>query len=325
MEKNEEIPVLVADDKHPDAIDKCPECGSTNIIKDYDTRERICGNCGFVLGTEMAQGPEWRSYTQEERQQRERAGPPLKASQAADLTTKIQVDRDALGKRLKTEALFTYRKLSWLQRREARNESEKSLEFALFQIQKIADRLGIPSDSQFREDVATIYRKARKGGLLKGETKFVVAASFYYVFRRKNIARTLEEIEQATGVPKKYIIRYYRKMLRVFETQMPVSDLSIYVSKIAEKIGISGKTQGDAIEILTEAKNKKIPAGRKPEGIVAAALYIACRQNHEEIAIFGHVRRSVTQENLAEAAEVSSVTVRTLYKKLKKGLNLIVP
>lgn len=315
MEKNEEIPVLVADDKTLDKIDKCPECGSTNIINDYDTKERVCGNCGYVIGTEMAQGPEWRSYTQEERQRRERAGPPLKSSSSLDLSTKIQIGPNAS---------YEIRKLSWRQRQEGKDDTEKSLRFALYQIQKIADRLGILPDSQLREDIATIYRKARKAELLKGRTiKCVVAASFYYVFRKKKIPRTLNEIEQATEVPKIYITRTYNMIARTFDTPMPVFDPIVYVSKISEIIGISGKTQGDTIRILKEAKEKRIFSSRGPKGRAAAALYIACLQNKEEV-LKGWVRRPVTQQDLANAAEISDVTLRNLYKELKQKLNLVV-
>jgi transcription initiation factor TFIIB len=317
MEENEEVPVAVVDDKQSDVpIGKCPDCGSTNIIRDYDTKELVCGNCGFVFETEMAQGPEWRIFTKEEKT-RERTGPPRKPSSSLDLSTKIQAGPYTSGKRLTTEALYEIRRLSRIQRQASKGDIEKNIRFALFQIQKIADRFGIFPDSQLREDVATIYRRARKAGLLKGrEIKCVVAASFYYVFREKKIARTLKEIEQATGVKKKYIKKCYRLMLKEFRTTMPIDDPLLFISKIAEKIGISGKTQGRAIEIIQEAKNKRVPIGRDPKGMAAAALYIACQQNHEEV-LKGTVRRPVTVAELAEAAEVSEPTVRSRKNELK--------
>ena len=96
---------------------------------------------------------------------------------------------------------------------------------------------------------------------------------------------------------------------------MPVADSLTYVSKIAEKNGISGKTQGAAITILAEAKRKRFAAGKDPMGLAAAALYIACLQQNEKI----------TQKDIAEAAGVTEVTVRNRYKSLKKQLRLEVP
>jgi transcription initiation factor TFIIB len=50
-------------------------------------------------------------------------------------------------------------------------------------------------------------------------------------------------------------------------------------------------------------------------GLAAAALYIACLQNNEK----------KTQKDIAEAADVSEVTVRNRYKELKRTLNLQLP
>ena len=96
---------------------------------------------------------------------------------------------------------------------------------------------------------------------------------------------------------------------------MPVADSLTYVSKIAQKNGISGRTQGAAITILAEAKRKRFAAGKDPMGLAAAALYIACLQQNEKI----------TQKDIAEAAGVTEVTVRNRYKSLKKQLHLEVP
>jgi transcription initiation factor TFIIB len=89
----------------------------------------------------------------------------------------------------------------------------------------------------------------------------------------------------------------------------------MYVSKIAERTGISGKTQGIAIQILREARNKRAAAGKDPMGLAAAALYIACLQNSEK----------KTQKSIAEAAGVTEVTVRNRYKTLKRQLKLELP
>src|SRR4030042_6361789 len=96
---------------------------------------------------------------------------------------------------------------------------------------------------------------------------------------------------------------------------MPIADPLTYVSKIAEKTGISGKTQGAAIAILRDARKRRASAGKDPMGLAAAALYIACLQHGEK----------KTQKDIAEAAGVSEVTVRDRYKTLKKKLGLELP
>jgi transcription initiation factor TFIIB len=96
---------------------------------------------------------------------------------------------------------------------------------------------------------------------------------------------------------------------------MPIADSVTYVSKIAERTGISGKTQGIAIQVLGEARKRRAAAGKDPMGLAAAALYIACLQDNEK----------KTQKDIAEAAGVTEVTVRNRYKTLKRQLKLEVP
>jgi transcription initiation factor TFIIB len=94
---------------------------------------------------------------------------------------------------------------------------------------------------------------------------------------------------------------------------MPIADPLTYVSKIAENLGISGKTQGFAIQILHEARKRRFTAGKDPVGLAAAALYIACLKNNER----------TTQQEIAEASGVTEVTVRNRYKTLQKQLKLL--
>ena len=94
--------------------------------------------------------------------------------------------------------------------------------------------------------------------------------------------------------------------------KMPIDDPEKYVPKIASKAQLDSKTQRQAISILREARKKKTTTGKIPMGVAAAALYIAARHQDE----------AVTQSGVAEAAEVSAVTVRNHYKELIEDLDL---
>jgi transcription initiation factor TFIIB len=167
-----------------------------------------------------------------------------------------------------------------------------------------------------KEKAALIYRKALDKGLVRGRSiSGIAAASLYAACRKSGLPRSLREIAEASLVDKKDVARCYRLLLQELDFHMPVSDPLTYVSKIAEKNGVSGKTQGTAIAILREAKVKRVASGKDPMGMAAAALYIACLQNDEKI----------TQKDIAEAAGVTEVTVRNRYKALKRQLSLEVP
>jgi transcription initiation factor TFIIB len=142
-----------------------------------------------------------------------------------------------------------------------------------------------------------------------------MAAAVYASCRESGMPRTLRDISQASLVDKKDVSRCYRLLLQELNVKMPVSDPLTYISKIAEKTGISGRTQGTAIAILREARQKRFVAGKDPMGLAAATLYIASLQSNEKI----------TQKDIAEAAGVTEVTVRNRYKCLMRQLHLNMP
>ncbi len=298
--------------------DKCPECCSANLIHDYDTGETICGDCGLVLyGQMMDKGPEWRAFTQEEKASRSRVGMPTSYSvHDKGLSTAIsQVDRDAFGRKLPLSTrLLMWRLRKWQIRSRAHSSVDRNLAQAMAELDRLSDRVYIPRP--IKEKAAVIYRKALDKSLVRGRSiAAITAAAVYAACRGSGTPRTLHEIAEASLVDKKDVARCYRLLLRELDMHMPIPDPLTYVSKIAERTGTSGKTQGIAIRILREAGKKRAVAGKDPMGLAAAALYIACLQNNEK----------KTQKDIAEAAGVTEVTVRNRYKTLKRQLKLEVP
>src|SRR5207302_10303303 len=61
--------------RNPSRIHVCPECGSVNLIEDFDQGETICQDCGLVLSQNlMSRGPEWRAFTEQGKVERGRGG-----------------------------------------------------------------------------------------------------------------------------------------------------------------------------------------------------------------------------------------------------------
>lgn len=299
-------------------VDRCPECGSVNLVHDYDTGETVCGSCGLVISDQMMdKGPEWRAFTQEEKESRSRVGVPTSFSvHDKGLSTAIShLDRDAFGRKLPLSTrLQMWRLRKWQIRSRVHSSVDRNLAQAMAELDRLSDKVYIPAP--VKERAAVIYRKALDKGLVRGRSiAAIAAAALYAACRVTRTPRTLREISEASLVDKKDVARCYRLLLRELDVQMPIADPMVYISKIAEKTGISGRTQGLAIKILREAKKMRAAAGKDPMGLAAAALYIACLQNDER----------KTQKDIAEAAGVTEVTVRNRYKTLKRQLSLELP
>jgi transcription initiation factor TFIIB len=299
-------------------VDTCPECKSKNLVHDYDSGETICGDCGLVLYEQMLdKGPEWRAFTAEEKASKSRVGMPTSYSiHDKGLSTQIsQVDRDAFGRKLPLSTrLQMWRLRKWQIRSRVHSSSDRNLAQAMAELDRLSGKVSI--SQPIKEKAAVFYRKSLEKGLVRGRSiNGIVAAALYAACRKSGAPRSLSEIAEASLVNKKDIARCYRLLLKELDFHMPISDPLTYVSKVAGKCGISGKTQGAAIAILAEARRKRFASGKDPMGMAAAALYIACLQENEK----------TTQKDISEAAGVTEVTVRNRYKALKKQLNIELP
>ncbi|MBS7641745.1 transcription initiation factor IIB [Candidatus Bathyarchaeota archaeon] len=303
------------EEKLEEEVNSCPSCGSKKLIYDYERGEVFCGICGTVIQSKlMDQGPEWRAFTQEEKEERSRTGIPLSFSihDKGLSTTITNISKDAFGRSLSVEARLQMLRLRhWQIRSRVHSSIDRNLSQAMAELDRLSDRLGLPSP--VKEKAAIIYRKALESGLVRGRSiAAIAAASLYAACRASNIPRTLKELADASIVKKKDIARCYRLLIKELNLKMPVADPVKYVAKIASRLGLSEKIQRKAIEILRKCQELKACAGKDPVGLAAAALYMACVDEGEKI----------TQKDVAEAAGVTEVTIRNRYNGLRRALGI---
>ena len=220
---------------------KCPECKSIDIVSDIEMGEFVCGSCGLVVEESLInRGAEWRAFTPQERKFRARAGAPTRYSHYdKGLSTTIRVERDALGRPLSPKVRHQMWRLRSLHLRSNVHASkDRNLSQAMSELQRLSEKLSIPSSVQ--EMAAVIYRKTLNKGLVQGRSiKAMVAASLYVACRFTKIPRTLKEITEASPRRLKEISRTYRMMVQNLKMKMPIDDPLDYVTKIAEKAGVS--------------------------------------------------------------------------------------
>jgi len=282
-------------------------------MRDYECAEIVCMDCGFVIAAKIAdRGPEWRAFDNEQRAKRTRVGAPLTYTiHDKGLSTMIDWhDRDVYGKSLSPgQKAQVYRLRKWQRRIRVSDATERNLAFALSEITKIANNLNLPKN--ILETASVIYRKAVKERLIRGRSiQGVTAAAIYLACRQCRLARTLEEIAQASTVNKKEVGRSYRFLINKLDTHVASVKPSQYIAKFSNQLMMQGKVEEIAYKILTTAKELKLTSGRGPTGMAAATCYIAS-------TLTGEKR---TQREVAEIAQVTEVTIRNRYKELVERL-----
>ncbi len=294
----------------------CPDCKGI-LITDYKHGEVICKKCGLVLEEGLFDfGPEWRAFDEEQKSKRARTGGPVKyAKLNKGLTTEIdRYDRDIRGGTIQPERKAQlYRLRKWQRHSRMSDSVQRNLSIALPELDRMCAFLNIPNN--VKEKCAMWYRKAVSQGLVRGRSiESVVAGIIYLISRQYRVPKTLEELEEASGVKKKEIGRSYRFVCRNLGVRMPVATPMDYVPKFASQLNLSGETEAKAIEILEAAREKGVTSGRGPTGVAAAAIYLAGKLTND---------KTLTQKCIADKlAGVTEVTIRNRYEEMAKELDL---
>jgi transcription initiation factor TFIIB len=285
------------------------------MVTDNPRGEVYCTSCGFVIKENVIEtGPEWRSFSNEEKDERSRTGLPTSvAIHDMGLATIIGGEnKDAAGRSLTGAMKSSVERMrTWDRRSQVHESADRNLKQAFSELRRLSEKLSV--SEAVTERAAYIYRKALERNLVRGRSiTAILAASLYAACRDREVPRTLKDVAAVGFIKKKDLARSYRLLLKEMDIQMPVVDPMKCMSKIASRANVSGKTQKRAREILLRAEQARISAGKDPMGISASALYVACILEGE----------NMTQRDIADAAGVTEVTIRNRYKGLRLALGI---
>ncbi|WP_336037340.1 transcription initiation factor IIB [Halobacterium yunchengense] len=291
-----------------DATRTCPECGGD--LAQHDARgETVCTDCGLVVDEDdIDRGPEWRAFDAAERDQKSRVGAPTtNMMHDKGLSTNIGwQDKDAYGNSLSTAQRRKMQRLrTWNERFRTRNSKERNLKQALAEIERMGSALGLPDD--VRETASVIYRRALGEDLLPGRSiEGVATAALYAAGRQADHPRSIGEVATVSRVDDMEFKRTYRYLVRELGLAVQPADPASYVARIASDLDLEPDVERRARDLLAAADGTGVYNGKSPVGLAAAAIYAAGRLTGTRY----------TQDDVAAAADVSTVTIRNRYTEL---------
>lgn len=292
-------------------IDLSTGCNHSKVITDNNTGESLCSRCGLVFSEHMVDSrQEWRIFSFDNTN-RGRTGDGVSlAKHDQGLSTIINAyDVDASGKPLSLFMKKTLKQLRTADRRSQRHASfNRNLIQAFSELTALKDKLAL--SNAIIEKTAYIYRKAVERKLVRGRSiSSMIAASLYAACRTTETPRTLKDVAEASNIKKKEISRCYRILFQELELKMPILDSTQCIAKISSKLDLPEKIKRQAANILKSIKEHDGTAGKDPMGLAATALYLSCALNGED----------KTQREIAEASNVTEVTIRNRVKDLKSA------
>jgi transcription initiation factor TFIIB len=274
----------------------------------------VCSSCGTVLIEKSeVTGNDVHAFSTEEYLEKARTG--SRSSLAINdmgLATLIDSeDKDAEGKSLSTDIKNTFNRLRMWDARSKSDSTDRSLRKAFVVLNSIKSKLSIPDN--IIEEAAYLYRKIQAKKMTKGRSISAMAlAALYLACREANTPRTLRDIAIAGNTTAKPLSKHVRILINTLNVRVESYDSSYFVNRISTSAGISEKTRRYAAELLSKTKESGISAGKNPVALAATVLYLSCLVNAEK----------PTQKKIADAAGISTVTIRNRSMSLIKSLGI---
>jgi len=280
--------------------------GKISFVTDENTGEVMCSNCGHVITEKLEDsGAEYSIHTGEDYYGKSRVGrKSTLAFNDMGLSTVIQQsDRDSTGKGLSGEMKRTFYRLRMWDKNSKARPGQRNMQKAFTILEGLKTKLSL--SEAVVEKSAYIYRKALGKKIGRGRSiPVIISASIYAACRFTNTPRTIQDISNSTNIKRTTIHRMYRILVKelnlTLETYNPVE----FISRISSLLNVTEKTKRDAIKILLKAESLMLTSGKNPMAVAATVIYLAAIKNNQKI----------TQTQVANSSEISSVTIRNLCK-----------
>lgn len=242
-------------------------------------------------------------------------GPAITLSrQDKGLTSSVGfANRDGKGRELSAAQRQRANQLRcWQRRVQLYGSRERSLRTGLDEVNRMGSALGI--DNTTRQVALKLFRQAADADLLIGRAIESIASGCLYASARQcGYPRSFDEIAQVSRVNRKRIVTAYKAIRSHFDLSLAPVDPAAYLDRFATACDTNPTITRTARDIIRTAQNKEgcgtsILGGASPTSIAAAALFAASNLNNG----------GLTQQAIAEAADVHVTTIRNNYSRLQQ-------
>ena len=298
---------------------RCPYCiddGEIISIDDEHTYRKgsrimnadglpTCVSCGLSDPCFVSDEPEWNGGANDDGYDPSRVGAPVN-------TTLFSASWGA-GTIMSVHSSGTYanKRLARINFHTSMNHRDRSLHHAYEDLDRVGRaRLNLPDSVMLQAKI--MYRKFSETVLTRGAIRVGVKANcILRACQDAHVARTIQEIADAFGIPSKDISRtsdMFRKTIPSEEaTTTRSSDL---ISRIFNQVTIPDEVRGRVrqrtIRMCSEVERHPTLMGKTPKGVAAAVLFHILEEYN------------VTREGIAQMCDVSLPTIIKLEILLKK-------
>ena len=179
------------------------------------------------------------------------------------------------------------------------------------------DHNGLPTTT-IAETSILLFEKCLRKGLEKGQHILLVMASCIRLARKLHgLPIDFDSIDNDLGYRMKNFHMYYKIKSELdlkfndYENELLYKILHKITTEICNTYGFEKKDKifNSALKIIEAASAKGVTGGKVPENIVAAAVYLSCKQHECEISIY----------EMEKVVKPSSTTIKKIAKELTEN------
>lgn len=272
--------------------------------------EVVCADTGEVIDEDrISLGPDWRAHTHDEWNRRAHTSAITHTVHDSGLSTEIDLSIREYREKTKNK------RLALLQRRIRVNKSERKIVEALTNLNQICTHFALPD--QVRETSAMILRRILLVLQPKAnKLQTLAAASIVLAARKHGVPIRIREVISRFGIDEE---EYWRLISEVYN-KVKLDEFKVYVDprkflpQIVSNLNLSHQVYMLSARLIDVLKRNGLTEGKDPAGIAAAAVYIASIILDEK----------KTQKQVAQAANVTEVTIRNRYRDILDKVSITV-
>ena len=158
----------------------------------------------------------------------------------------------------------------------------------------------------------SIADESRDNGITRGRSLHATAAGALNVAcRMEGVPRTLSDITDTLDARNKPASMASNRIITTLGLRIEPPEASSHIPRIVSKVGADETVGRNAREMFAEFKARHLDMGRKPSSFAATVVYLASKK----------VGKSITQDDVADAAGVTTVSIRNTTRMLNAKMS----
>ena len=284
-------------EKEPDPILICEHCHSTSVI--LEDGNYTCTSCGTLFSRFIDSAAEWRFYGCDDSKSNDPTRCGLPTSDLLPDSSLCSMIGFTSNESHDIRVMRKYHMWNCM------TYKERSLYNIFDTLTVNAINNGIPKS--IIEEAKMLYKKLSEMKISRGENRSgLIASSIYMSCKNNKVPRSTKEIAKIFNLKVTTMTKGCKKFQEIMKMNMDSTNAEDFICRFCSKLNLDKVSRELCKLVVRKADELAIVSENTPPSIAAGSIYLCS-------VLCGWC---LTKKDLAEACEISQVTISKCYKKL---------